>query len=253
MARIAKQLTVFTDFISPYAYLGFHKLPAAVAAAGAGLEISVAYRPILFASLLKTHGNIGPAEIPAKRSWVYRQVLWQAAASLPSIPMRMPASHPFNPLAVLRLALASSPAGSGGKVSADAVGAAFDHVWASGGDPNDATRLAQLREKLKLQRDPDGEEVKADLRANGDAALSAGAFGVPSFLIDGKVLWGCDALPMLTDYLRACAPAGGGKQGMPAPDSWWGRGDWDAAPQTPVGIARAAAKPTAAPTPSKSS
>lgn len=260
MARIVKKLTVYTDFISPYAYLAFHKLPGAIAPflsslpvggkneghaapPAAGLELSVSYRPILFASLLKAHGNIGPAEITAKRAWVYRQVLWQAATSTPSIPMRMPASHPFNPLSVLRLALAAAPSGSAGEVSAEAVGAAFAHVWAAGGDPNDPARLASLRSTLKLQRDPDGDEVKADLRANGDAALAAGAFGVPSFAIDGKTLWGCDALPMLGDYLSACARA---KDGVPSADSWWGKGsEWDSAPATPVGIARAAPKPAA--------
>lgn len=258
MSRIVKKLTIYTDFISPYAYLAFHKLPGAIksfrkslpvgwknktyaAPPAVGLELSVSYRPILFASLLKAHSNIGPAEIPAKRAWTYRQVLWQAAASEPSIPMRMPASHPFNPLALLRLALAAAPSGSAGEVPAEAVEAAFAHVWAAGGDPHDPARLASLRSTLKLQRDPDGDEVKADLRANGEAALAAGAFGVPSFAIDGKVLWGCDALPMLSDYLSACAR---GIDGLPAADSWWGKGSaWESAPATPVGIARAAAEP----------
>jgi hypothetical protein len=45
----------------------------------------------------------------------------------------------------------------------------------------------------------DGEAVKAELRANTDAALAAGVFGVPSFELDGRVFWGLDALPMLRE------------------------------------------------------
>ena len=36
------------------------------------------YKPVLFAALLKHHGQLGPAEIPPKRDWTYRQVQWLA-------------------------------------------------------------------------------------------------------------------------------------------------------------------------------
>ena len=51
-----KQITFHLDFISPYAYLAFEKLPQALQ----GLSYSVDYRPVLFAGLLKHHGQLGP-------------------------------------------------------------------------------------------------------------------------------------------------------------------------------------------------
>ena len=51
----------YFDFVSPYSCLCLHRL-----AELAG-EVTIAYRPVLFAGLLKHWGQKGPAEIPAKR------------------------------------------------------------------------------------------------------------------------------------------------------------------------------------------
>jgi 2-hydroxychromene-2-carboxylate isomerase len=180
----------------------------------------VDYRPVLFAGFLKQHGQLGPAEIAPKRDWTYRQVLWLAHAH--GIPMQMPAAHPFNPLGVLRLALAC---GSGdGRVNRYVAETAFRHVWRGGADAADAQRLQALREQLQPQRDPQSEAVKAELKANTDAALARGLFGVPTYEVDGKLFWGFDALAML----RACLEG----------DDWFASGAWDAAARLPKGQTR---------------
>ena len=50
-----------------------------------------------------------------------------------------------------------------------------------------------------LVNDP---EIKAQLIANGDKAIPAGAFGVPTFVINDEVFWGDDAFEMVLDYLE---------------------------------------------------
>ena len=95
-----KQLTFYFDFVSPYAYLAFERLPQALQ----GLSYTVRYQPVLLAGLLQHHGQRAPAELEPKRVWIYRQVAWQAHRL--GVPLRMPAAHPFNPLSLLRLALA---------------------------------------------------------------------------------------------------------------------------------------------------
>ena len=132
-----KHITFDLDFISPYAYLAFEKLPAALL----GLSYEVEYRPVLFAGLLKHHGQLGPAEIAPKRDWTYRQVLWLAHAA--GIPMELPASHPFNPLALLRLALAC---GQDGAVNRFACETIFRHVWCGGADARCVAAEARPRE-----------------------------------------------------------------------------------------------------------
>ncbi len=184
-----KQITFWLDFISPYAYLAFEHLPQALE----GLSYEVRYRPLLFAALLKQHGHKGPAEIPGKREWTYRQVLWQAHGH--GIPLQMPAAHPFNPLPLLRLAIACGP----NRYVCETL---FHHVWRGGADAADPARIEALRQALAPARDPAGEDVKAELRTAGEQAIAAGLFGVPTFEVDGKLFWGLDSLPMLRSYLE---------------------------------------------------
>lgn len=183
-----KRIAFYLDFISPYAYLAFEHLPQALE----GLSYEVEYRPILFAALLKHHGQLGPAEIPGKREWTYRQVLWQAHVH--GIPMQMPAAHPFNPLGLLRLAIACGP-------NRHVCETLFRHVWRGGADAADAARLQSVQQQLSPVRDPASDEVKAALKQASDSAIAAGLFGVPTFAVDDKLFWGFDALPMLRAYL----------------------------------------------------
>jgi 2-hydroxychromene-2-carboxylate isomerase len=210
-----KHITFHFDVISPYAYLACEKLPEALK----GLTYRVDYRPVLFAAFLKHHGQLGPAEIAPKRDWTYRQVLWLAHAH--GIPMQMPAAHPFNPLPLLRLALACGQDGLVNRYVAETV---FRHIWRGGADAADAQRLQELRAHLQPQRDPGGDEVKAELKANTDAAIARGLFGVPAFEVDGRMFWGFDGLPMLREYL-----AGG---------DWFASGAWEQAAAVPAGQVR---------------
>ncbi|HOM14984.1 MAG TPA: DsbA family protein, partial [Rubrivivax sp.] len=97
-----KVLSFWFDPISPYACLAFEQLPQALQ----GCSYAVDYRPVLFAGLLGHWGQLGPAEIEPKRAWTFRQVAWHAHRL--GIALDVPAQHPFNPLAPLRLGLASA-------------------------------------------------------------------------------------------------------------------------------------------------
>jgi 2-hydroxychromene-2-carboxylate isomerase len=102
--------------------------------------------------------------------------------------------HPFNPLALQRLALACGP-------NRRVVEALFRHVWVGGADANEPSRLAALTAELAPARSPASDEVKAELRHNTEAAAAAGIFGVPTLEWEGRLFWGLDALPMLRDAL----------------------------------------------------
>ncbi len=190
-----KQITFYLDFISPYAYLAFEQLPEALA----GLSYGVRYEPVLFAGMLKHHGQLGPAEIAPKRDWTYRQVLW--LANRLHIPLQLPLSHPFNPLPLLRLALACSPAAAPAHPNRYVCETIFRHVWRGGLDATDTLRLQSLTQALSPSRDAGSDAVKTQLQDNTQRAIEQGVFGVPAFAVDDKIFWGLDALPMLRDYL----------------------------------------------------
>ena len=210
-----KHITFYLDFISPYAWLAFEELPQALM----GLSYSVTYKPLLFAALLKHHGQLGPAEIPAKRDWTYRQVQWLAHSK--GRPLDLPATHPFNPLGLLRLAIATDPQGQPNRYVCETL---FRHVWVGGQDAADAPRLAALTAQLTPPRNPGDASVKDQLKAHGDEAIAKGIFGVPAFEVDGKVFWGQDSLPMLRAYLEG--------------DPWFDGPQWDAVQAVPAGVTR---------------
>ncbi len=184
------------DVISPYAYLAFERLPAALE----GLSHHVEYRPLLFAGLLKHWGNTAPVDVAPKKAWLFRQCAWIAEQE--GIAFRPPVPHPFNPLALLRLIVASVPAG--GAPNRRVVELAMRHVWArDGADPNEPEALRLLADAIAPVRDPAGAEVKAELQARTAQAAEAGVFGVPSFrLDDGALFWGTDSMAMLADAMR---------------------------------------------------
>ena len=220
-----KDIVFYYDPISPFAHLAFERLPETLM----GHSVHVRYKPILFAALLKAHGQLGPAEIPSKRDWTYRHVSWLGHHQ--GVALEMPAAHPFNPLPLLRLGLSCATDDAPGETNRYVTEQLLRHVWNGGLDATDPARLAALQALLqdhmaqreKLWQAPDGEVVKQRLRANTDEALALGLFGVPAMVLDGRVFWGFDALPMLRAALDG--------------DAWFDT-QWDAAAQRPAGINR---------------
>jgi len=178
----------YFDFISPFAWLQWPHIKALAE------ERPVTLRPVLLAGVLDRVGQKGPAEIPAKREFIYRHVLWRAREA--GQPLRFPPAHPFNPLAALRLCIA---AGSG----VPATEAIFDWIWGQGREGDTIEALAPVATGLGIAEpaaavaDP---AVKAQLKANFEAAMAEGVFGVPTLSIDGRLFWGSDA----HDFALAC-------------------------------------------------
>lgn len=190
-----KQLGFYFDPVSPYAYLAFEALPQALE----GCSYVVDYKPVLFAGLLKHWGQKGPAEIEPKRVWTFRHVAWCAREW--DLPLAVPHPHPFNPLALLRLALACAPAGVW--PNRLVVETLLRHVWrGDGADPNAPARLQALTAALAPQRDPTDPALKDELRASTAAAIAARVFGVPTIEVDGELFWGLESLPILKAHLR---------------------------------------------------
>ena len=186
---MTRQADWYFDFVSPFAYLQF----AALGDLPGDLAISL--KPVLFAGFLGHWEHKGPAEIPAKRRQTYRYCHWLAAKR--GVPYKTPPRHPFNPLAVLRLAVALD-------AKSEAVGAIFRHIWVEGNDGQDPESLTALAASLgvaDLEARVGDPAVKRQLRANTEEAIERGVFGVPTFVIGEEIFWGEDTTGMMVDYL----------------------------------------------------
>jgi 2-hydroxychromene-2-carboxylate isomerase len=179
----------YFDFISPFSYLQLRKVRQW------RQRFKITPVPVAFGAILTHHGNVGPAEIPAKREFTYRFVLWQAENE--GTPLRFPPVHPFNPLAALRLCIAAG-------TSWESVDAIFDHIWRDARAGTNAVELAEPGRTFgidNVENAINDAEVKSRLRKNTDAAIATGVFGVPTLRIGEEIFWGNDASPMIDDWL----------------------------------------------------
>ncbi|MFT4585615.1 MAG: 2-hydroxychromene-2-carboxylate isomerase [Gammaproteobacteria bacterium] len=184
------RVTWYFDFVSPFAYLQCERLDRLPE----GTEIE--YRPILFAGLLNHWAHKGPAEIPSKRRFTYRQALWIARRD--GISFRAPSAHPFNPLDVLRLAIALDCDG-------DKIKSIFRFIWSEGCRPDDPDSWNTLLQSLNV-RDASSRiassSIKLALRSNTEEAIALGVFGVPTIACEKELFWGYDMTDMAIAYLR---------------------------------------------------
>jgi 2-hydroxychromene-2-carboxylate isomerase len=202
MSHDSAPIQFYFDFISPYAYLAWMKIHELAASHGRRVEPI----PVLFAALLNANGQKGPAEIPAKRVYIFKDA-YRRAYRL-GIPLVPPPTHPFNPLLALRAA--SLPMKDEAKRAL--IDALFHETWGGGGaSVDDPIAVAGVARSAGL----DGEQIVADaalpdakarLRRQTDEALALGAFGVPTIAVDGELFWGFDAFDSIDHYLRGLDP-----------------------------------------------
>lgn len=190
-------LQFYFDPISHNAYLAWTQLPRLAKKHGLIIEPV----PVLFAALLSHYKQVGPAEVPAKSRWMLWNVLRKARRL--NVPIAPPHSHPFNPLAALRLCCCDLSPEQRMKL----VDRLFRATWAEGAQVSDATVVEALAKDcgldgaaLTLQAQT--EPVKARLRTNTDEAIKAGVFGVPTMRVRGELFWGFDDLENLDLFLQ---------------------------------------------------
>lgn len=182
------------DFGSPNAYLCHRVIPGIEARTGATFD----YVPVLLGGIFKATGNQSPAtafghirnkpdydDLEMKR-FVARHGLAE---------FRMNPFFPVNTLALMRGAVAAQRIG----VFDRYVDAMFDYMWADCRKMDDpAVLMAALaeaglpaRELGELAQDAG---VKQQLIDNTTQAVERGAFGSPTFFVDGEIYFGKDRL-----------------------------------------------------------
>jgi 2-hydroxychromene-2-carboxylate isomerase len=186
----------YFDYLSPYAYLAWTRVRPLAARVGETVEPV----PILLAALLDAWGQKGPAEIPPKREWTFKDVVRRAHAY--GVPLVPPPAHPFNPLPAARATLAVRDVDR-----ERVIDALYAAAWGGGGGVDGADRVARVLGDAGLDgdaivRDAASAGVKQQLRDLTESARREGVFGVPTTILRGELFWGDDALPQLEAFAR---------------------------------------------------
>jgi 2-hydroxychromene-2-carboxylate isomerase len=185
------------DFLSPYAYLAWTQVQPLARRYGATLRPI----PTLLAALL-AHGNTrGPAEIPAKRAYVFVDTL-RSARHL-GVPLAPPPAHPFNPLLALRAVAVVDDAAARVRL----IDALYAATWGGGSGCDTIERVqaavdvAGLPASVLVRAQSEGKER---LKQHTDDAIAAGVFGVPTMRLgDGPscFFFGLDSFGALERHL----------------------------------------------------
>jgi 2-hydroxychromene-2-carboxylate isomerase len=188
------------DYISPYAYLSWTQARSL----GERQGVEVIPRPLLFAGLLSAHGTRGPAEVPAKKQYMLRDVLRKAHAL--GVDIEFPPAHPFNPLLALRVTCAAPNLDAQRKL----IDGLFSAAWREQRALDDVATVREVVERANLDANAlleaaASDRVKATLRSHTEEAIAQGIFGVPTWVADGELFWGVDSHPLLEAHLEGRA------------------------------------------------
>lgn len=190
----------YYDVVCPYAYLAATRVEAMAERCGA----TVRWRPILLGGLLRAIGSPDDPNwvmSPAKQALLRREQAYWAA--LYGVPLREPAGHPRRTVEAMRLALAADD----GPVRAALSKALFEAYWVRGQDVSDRAVLARLATDHGLAADAfEDPQLREQLRFGTRVAQTAGMFGVPSFVANGRVWWGQDRMPLMERLMGSEPP-----------------------------------------------
>lgn len=191
------QIDYFYTLLSPFTYL-----------AGDGLEriserrgASVRYRPADISAVFGQTGGLPvPKRHPARQA--YRLQELERLSAMSGLPLNVQPAH--WPTDATRALLAVIAVDMNGGDAATLSRAFMRACWAEQRDIGDAaTVLAILAENDCPAEAADmSAEARTRYDQNTEAAIEAGVFGAPFYIVNGQKFWGQDRLPHLDWYLE---------------------------------------------------
>ena len=182
---------------SPWTYLGHARLTQMAAAAGASIRVL----PVdLGGKVFPISGGL-PLGKRAPQRQAYRLVELERFSKFLGLPMNIkPTFFPVNPDDAAKLIIAAGLK-DGPAAALQLTGAALAAVWAQERNIADQNVLAALLLETGLSAArleySHSQAVHEQYDANTEAAIAAGVFGAPSYVLDGELFWGQDRLDFL--------------------------------------------------------
>ena len=195
---MAKSVEFFFDFVSPAAYLAYTQIRKVAGRAGGELV----WRPFLLGAVMQAAGNRSPIECAAKGRWMIGDLA--RFAERYGVEFNMSPHFPINTLSLMRGALIALEDGTFDQY-ADAV---YKAIWVDSKNMSEPDVIGAVLSDAGLDaahlfESTRRQDIKDKLKANTQEAVERGAFGAPTYFIDGEMHFGQDRLDFVEQALAA--------------------------------------------------
>ena len=193
-------ITFYFDFSSPYSYIASEWIEALAARHGR----TVQWNAMLLGASFQVTEIRTPVSYPLKREYSMRD--FERSARFAGVPLTMPEKFPIATQNAARIFWWLHD-NEGAERAVAWARHGLRALFARGVDLSDNAALRNLCAEFGL--DPEQAEAawndpqrKARLKAVNDAAIAAGVFGAPYFVIDGEPFWGNDRRAQIERWLE---------------------------------------------------
>ncbi len=186
------------DFSSPYSYLASERIDALAERFGRQVQ----WRPVLLGAIAKSLGTVTLTSQPGQAEYSIHD--FARSARFLDIPYAQPATFPISTVAAARAYYWLH--GQDCALARRFAHEVFRAYFVDGLDVSSATVVLELAAKVgaggtAVETGMNEPAIKERLRAETEAALAAGVFGVPWIVVDNEAFWGADRLPQIEHWL----------------------------------------------------
>ena len=183
-----KSIEFYYDFGSPTAYLAWTQIEKADE-----IKFNVEYRPVLLGGIFKATDNKPPGTVKAKANWMFEDI--KMYANNYNVNFAMNNAFPVNTLYLMRGAIFAKKKG----ILKDYNKAMFNAMWVNNVNLNEPKNIIDVLESSNFESKDfleaaENNDIKEELKADTSLAVTKGLFGVPSFIVDGKLYFGQDRM-----------------------------------------------------------
>ncbi|XP_046853818.1 uncharacterized protein LOC124446966 isoform X2 [Xenia sp. Carnegie-2017] len=202
--KVMAELTFYYDVVCPFAYVASRLIERIAEQCAAKIH----WTPVLLNALYKANESQSPMVNSCNAKKIILRQQFARMVQRFNVPINPPESYPANSLSAMRLLAATS---CDSKLRVSLTHALFSSYWIENKDITNGEVLQKITQIIGWNVDVQDIIAKSGtvlLMKNTEDALENGAFGVPSFVVNGKLFWGVDNLHFVEREL-------GGKSASP--------------------------------------
>lgn len=196
---MAEPVKFYFDFSSPYSYFASFKIDETCESLGR----EVTWKPFLLGVLFNTTGSQPLTTIPMKGEYCEND--WQRLARYMNVPWTLPDPFPVGTQAAGRAYYWLHDRDP--EIARKFAKEVFMTYFGRGHDISSPDAVAEIAAPLgvdhaELHAALSDDAVKQRLKDETQAAIDAGVFGAPYFIVDGEGIWGSDRMWMVRRWIQ---------------------------------------------------